>query len=94
MKRYAVLALAMALGCTMFTGCRRMGGSMNTMPPATQAVTEMPTAPATRPTEAQTVPATAPTTTTEDTGAATEQSTSGSTEAPGAEGKTRKPAVR
>ena len=94
MKRFAVLALAMALGCTMFTGCRRMGSSMNTVPPTTQAATEMPTVPATTPTQVPTVPATVPTTATEDTNAATEQSTSDNTEASNAEGKMGKPAVR
>lgn len=90
MKRYAVLALAMALGCTMFTGCRRMGGSMNTMPPTTQAATEMTTVPTTRPTQATTIPTTTPTGATEDSTAATDNGT----EATGEQGKMRKPAVR
>ena len=50
MKRYSILALALILGCTVFTGCRRGNGSMDTIPPTTQAVTEMPTMPATQPT--------------------------------------------
>lgn len=62
MKRYCILALALVLGCSIFTGCRR-GGNMVTVPPTTQAATERPTmatVPPTRPTEpAVTEPSTA-----------------------------------
>lgn len=55
MKRYSILALALVLGCTVFTGCRRNNGKMETvpptMPPVTAAPTERMTEPATRHTE-------------------------------------------
>ena len=50
MKRYPILALALLLGCTIFTGCRRGNGNMNPVPTTLPAVTEMPTVPATQPT--------------------------------------------
>ena len=50
MKRYAIAALALVLGCTMLTGCRRDKGPAMTMPAATTA------------THATTVPTTVPTT--------------------------------
>lgn len=50
MKRYSILALALVLGCTLFTGCRRGSGDMPPVPTATQAATEMPTIPAAKPT--------------------------------------------
>lgn len=82
MKRYPVFALALLLGCTMFTGCRRNGAPMETIVPTTM-VTETPTVPTTLPT---TTPTTLPATEsathdagTEDTGSsapdATEEST-------------------
>ena len=72
MKRFAILALALVLGCTMLTGCRRqnMNGNMST--PATEAArpTTEPTTRATIPTtmpatEAATMPTAEPTTGTE-----------------------------
>ena len=69
MKRFASLALALVLGCTMLTGCRRqnMNGNMST--PATEAArpTTEPTTHATMPTttpatEAATMPTVEPTT--------------------------------
>lgn len=95
MKRYAIFALALALGCTMFTGCRRMGSTTNTKPPATQAVTEMPTRP-----EPQTIPATMPTASTEATDAtvpaadATEQGTNAATEGARSRSAAKQPAAR
>ena len=58
MKRFAVFALALVLGCTMFTGCRRqdMNGNMSTPPTETAR-------PTTEPTTRATQPATMPTTT-------------------------------
>ena len=59
MKRCTILALALVLGCTMFTGCRRGNGDMMTVPPTTQAATEHYTMPATQPTRpTETEPAT------------------------------------
>ena len=65
MKRFTILALALVLGCTMLTGCRRqnMNGNMST--PATEAArpTTEPTTKATMPaTEAATMPTVEPTT--------------------------------
>ena len=68
MKRFAIFALALVLGCTMFTGCRRqdMNGNMSTPPteaarPTTEPTTHaaLPTIPAT---EAPTMPHTEPVT--------------------------------
>ena len=58
MKRYAIFALALVLGCSMLTGCRRqdMNGNMST--PASEAAR-----PTTEPTTHATQPATMPTTT-------------------------------
>lgn len=54
MKRYSILALALVLGCTIFTGCRRGNGNMDTVSPTNDATIEtptlMPTTPATQPT--------------------------------------------
>ena len=57
MKRFAILALALVLGCTMLTGCRRqnMNGNMST--PATEAAR-----PTTEPTTHATIPTTMPAT--------------------------------
>ena len=57
MKRFAILALALVLGCTMLTGCRRqnMNGNMST--PATEAAR-----PTTEPTTRATIPTTMPAT--------------------------------
>ena len=69
MKRYAILALALVLGCTMFTGCRRqdMNGNMSTPPTEAARPTTEPTTRATQPatmptTEAATMPTAEPTT--------------------------------
>lgn len=67
MKRYAIVVLALVLGCIVFTGCRRMDSGRETMTPTTARPTEatiMPTlppvteAPATRPTDSATENAT------------------------------------
>lgn len=61
MKRFAILALALVLGCTMLTGCRRQNPNGNMSTPPTEAVrpTTEPTTHATMPaTEAATMPAT------------------------------------
>ena len=69
MKRFAILALALVLGCTMFTGCRRqdMNGNMSTPPTEAARPTTEPTTRATQPatmptTEAATMPTAEPTT--------------------------------
>lgn len=68
MKRYAIFALALVLGCSMLTGCRRqdMNGNMSTPAseaarPTTEPTTHatMPTIPATEP---DTMPGSEPTT--------------------------------
>lgn len=55
MKRCTILALALVLGCTVLTGCRRANDMMETAPDPTQAMTEAPTVrptePVVRPTE-------------------------------------------
>ena len=66
MKRYCAAALALVLGCTMFTGCRRREPMPAVTVPATQPATHAATIPATRPTdqiptETPTRPATEPT---------------------------------
>lgn len=80
MKRYSIIALALVLGCTLFTGCRRGNGNMETVSPTNQVTPEMPvTTPVTKPTlPPDTEPVTEPVTeeTTEGaTGDATENST-------------------
>ena len=62
MKRYAIFALALVLGCSMLTGCRRqnMNGNMSTPPTEAARPTTEPTTHATMPT---TMPATEPDTT-------------------------------
>ena len=50
MKRSWILALALVLGCTVFTGCRRGNADTAPLPSSTQAVTEMPAIPSTKPT--------------------------------------------
>ena len=65
MKRFAILALALVLGCTMFTGCRRqdMNGNMSTPPTEAARPTTEPTTHATMPaTENATMPTVEPTT--------------------------------
>ena len=55
MKRTCIIALALVLGCILFTGCRRGNGNMDTISPTNQTVTT----PAARPTSpAATMPAT------------------------------------
>ena len=66
MKRYAIFALALVLGCSMLTGCRRQDTNGNMSTPATEAArpTTEPTTKATMPaTEAATMPTAEPTTT-------------------------------
>lgn len=73
MKRYSIFALALILGCTLFTGCRRPGDSQSvTTTPTGEIMTEMPTVPATMP---ATRPATEPS-----SAAPSEQDATGSTE--------------
>ena len=65
MKRFAIFALALVLGCSMFTGCRRQDPNGNMSTPATEAArpTTEPTTKATIPaTEAATMPTVEPTT--------------------------------
>lgn len=70
MKRYALLALALILGCSMLTGCRRQNpnGNMSTPPteaarPTTEPTTNATIEPATLPaTEPITMPDTEPNT--------------------------------
>ena len=70
MKRFAMIALALVLGCSMLTGCRRQDTNGNMSTPATEAArpttepTTRATIPATMPaTEAATMPTAEPTTT-------------------------------
>ena len=62
MKRYAIIALALVLGCSMLTGCRRqdMNGNMSTPPSEAARPTTEPTTHATMPTTMPTIPATEP----------------------------------
>ena len=65
MKRFAIFALALVLGCTMFTGCRRQDNNGNMSTPPTEAArpTTEPTTHATMPaTEDATMPTVEPTT--------------------------------
>ena len=65
MKRFAIFALALVLGCSMLTGCRRQDTNGNMSAPATEAArpTTEPTTKATIPaTEAATMPTVEPTT--------------------------------
>lgn len=84
MKRYCILALALVLGCTMFTGCRRRDGGMEITTPTTHATTAPTTHPTVEPTvHATTEPATHPATehTTTPTGMeATDGATTGTEE--------------
>ena len=60
MKRIAVIALALVLGCSVFTGCRRQTMPEVTTPSthATQPATHATTVPTTTPTMEPTVPMT------------------------------------
>lgn len=58
MKRYSILALALVLGCTMLTGCRRRDGGMEITTPTTHATTAPTTHPTTQPTIHTTEPET------------------------------------
>ena len=60
MKRYAIFALALVLGCSMLTGCRRqnMNGNMSTPPTEAARPTTEPTTHATQPATMPTIPAT------------------------------------
>ena len=65
MKRYAIFALALVLGCSMLTGCRRqdMNGNMSTPPSEAARPTTEPTTHATMPvTTPETMPTVEPTT--------------------------------
>ena len=62
MKRFAIFALALVLGCSIFTGCGRQkpDGNMSTPPTeAARPITE-PTTKATMPTIPDTMPTTEP----------------------------------
>lgn len=60
MKRFAVIALALVLGCAVLTGCRRQNTTEATTPTthATQPTTHATTVPTTTPTMEPTVPMT------------------------------------
>ena len=96
MKRYSILALAMVLGCTLFTGCNRrepMPGATSSATHTTQPSTHA-TAPATTPTMPMTTEATTvPMTTEPTTGHATEPSTSSAT-APASRARVQDPGMR
>ena len=65
MKRFAMIALALVLGCSMLTGCRRqdMNGNMSTPPSEAARPTTEPTTHATMPvTTPETMPTAEPTT--------------------------------
>ena len=62
MKRYCAAALALVLGCTMFTGCRRRDPMPSATMPATQPATHAATLPVTEPTHVPTENSTRPTT--------------------------------
>ena len=66
MKRYSILVLALVLGCTILTGCRRndMRPSSPTNEATTHTPTLAPTTPVTRPATEPTEHATASVTTT------------------------------
>jgi len=89
MKRYTVLALAMVLGCTLFTGCRRGNGNMMTVPPTTQAATEHYTMPATQPATQPTRPVATEPATQDAAGASTPDSTADATENATGESRSR-----
>lgn len=89
MKRCTILALAMVLGCTLFTGCRRGNGDMMTVPPTTQAATEHYTMPATQPATQPTRPMITEPATQEATGASTPDSTADATENTTGESRSR-----
>ena len=55
MKRYAIFALALVLGCSMLTGCRRQDTNGNMSTPPTEAAR-----PTTEPTTHATMPVTTP----------------------------------
>ena len=61
MKRFAVIALALVLGCSVFTGCRRQTMEEPTTR-ATHPTTHATTVPTTTPTVEPTVPMTTETT--------------------------------
>ena len=89
MKRYAIFALALVLGCSMLTGCRRqnMNGNMSTPPTEAARPTTEPTTKATQPATMPTVP------TTEDATMPTVEPTTDATE-PHAKGMMTDPAIK
>ena len=89
MKRYAIFALALVLGCSMLTGCRRqdMNGNMSTPPTEAARPTTEPTTKATQPATMPTVP------TTEDATTSTVEPTADGTE-PNAKGMMTDPAIK
>lgn len=89
MKRYSILALALVLGCTIFTGCRRGNGDMMTMPSMTQAATERPTNSVTQPATEPSRPAATEPSTQASTGDATTGSTGEATENMTQDGQSR-----
>ena len=89
MKRFAIFALALVLGCTMFAGCRRQDNNGNMSTPPTEAAR-----PTTEPTTKATQPATMPTVpTTEDATTSTVEPTADGTE-PNAKGMMTDPAIK
>ena len=89
MKRFAIFALALVLGCTMFTGCRRqdMNGNLSTPPTEAARPTTEPTTKATQPATMPTVP------TTEDATTSTVEPTADGTE-PNAKGMMTDPVIK
>ena len=89
MKRFAIFALALVLGCSMLTGCRRqdMNGNMSTPPTEAARPTTEPTTKATQPATMPTVP------TTEDATTSTVEPTADGTE-PNAKGMMTDPAIK
>lgn len=97
MKKYSILALALVLGCSLLTGCRRGGSNMNTVPPTTQAATQAPTILPTMPTTTPPTTATEATMATDATEATmdgTENSTTDATENGSARGRAPQPNMR
>ena len=90
MKRFAIFALALVLGCTMFAGCRRQDNNGNMSTPPTEAAR-----PTTEPTTKATQPATMPTTmpAREDATMPTVEPTTDGTE-PHAKGMMTDPAIK
>ena len=91
MKRYCAAALALVLGCIMFTGCRRREPMPAVTVPATQPATHAATVPATQPaTHATTEPTVLPT---ENTTRPSSEPTENNTTQPAAKARPRTPGM-